>query len=712
MFGFRPSGDPALVAALNPTAIAIIGASDNPHKIGGRPLHYLSRFGYRGRVYPINPNRDEVQGFRSYPSLTSLAEAPDLAIVVASAPQVMAAIEECAAKGVRTAIIMTSGFGETSDPQSIDAERAIVARARAAGMRVVGPNSQGLANFGTGAVASFSTMFSEIEPADGPVAIVSQSGMMSAMPYGLLRGQGIGVRHVHATGNDADVTLPEVALAVLQDPEVRLLLLYIESIRDADVLAQAAALARERDVPIVALKTGRTARGQSAARSHTGALANEDRVVDAFFRQHGIWRVRDVEQLVGATELYLTGWRPLGRRLVVVSNSGAACVMAADAMRDVGLELTTLSDDTVRAISAELPTFATATNPIDITAALLTNSRLFGSILPAIAGDPGADLLYVALPVAGESYDVPAFARAAGGYAREGRPIAVATPQDNVAAHFRAAGVPTFASQTRALDSLGQLALHARLMRRKPAQASTVPSIALPIGESRFLSEAESLGLLAACGLPTVPHRVCRSEAEALEAYRALGSGRVVLKGCSAEVPHKSDHGLVVLAVNSEADVALSYRRIAGTCAALGVKSDGVIVARMVDGVRELALGARIDPIFGPAVMLGDGGRYVEILGDVALLLPPFTEDDVHDALATLRIAPVLRGVRGEPPADVAPFCAAAVRLGEIIMGGRAEIASIDLNPVIIGPLGAGVTIVDALIERAATERAASQEAT
>ena len=328
-----------------------------------------------------------------------------------------------------------------------------------------------------------------------------------------------------------------------------------------------------------------------------------------------------------------------------------------------------------------MPTFATATNPIDITAALLTNSRLFGSILPAIAGDPGADLLYVALPVAGESYDVPAFARAAGGYAREGRPIAVATPQDNVAAHFRAAGVPTFASQTRALDSLGQLALHARLMRRKPAQASTVPSIALPIGESRFLSEAESLGLLAACGLPTVPHRVCRSEAEALEAYRALGSGRVVLKGCSAEVPHKSDHGLVVLAVNSEADVALSYRRIAGTCAALGVKSDGVIVARMVDGVRELALGARIDPVFGPAVMLGDGGRYVEILGDVALLLPPFTEDDVHDALATLRIAPVLRGVRGEPPADVAPFCAAAVRLGEIIMGGRAEIASIDLNP-------------------------------
>jgi acyl-CoA synthetase (NDP forming) len=245
---------------------------------------------------------------------------------------------------VRAAIIMTSGFGETSDPQSIDAERAIVARA-APRMRVIGPNSQGLANFGSGAVASFSTMFSEIEPADGPVAIVSQSGMMSAMPYGLLRGQGIGVRHVHATGNDADVTLPEVALAYCRT-EVRLLLLYIESIRDADTLAQAAALARERDVPIVALKTGRTARGQSAARSHTGALANEDRVVDAFFRQHGIWRVRDVEQLVGATELYLTGWRPLGRRLVVVSNSGAACVMAADAMREVGLELANLAGDT------------------------------------------------------------------------------------------------------------------------------------------------------------------------------------------------------------------------------------------------------------------------------------------------------------------------------------------------------------------------------
>ena len=210
-------------------------------------------------------------------------------------------------------------------------------------MRIIGPNSQGLANFGTGAVASFSTMFIEVEPADGPVGIISQSGMMSVVPYGLLRQRGIGVRHAHATGNDADVTLSELALAVVEDPAVRLLLLYIESIKDAAMLARVAAVARERDVPIVAVKTGRTVRGQAAARSHTGALANEDRVVDAFFREHGIWRVGDVHELVSAAEAVSEGLAsvrpPAGRR----QQLGCGCVMAADAAPGLGLELEPLA---------------------------------------------------------------------------------------------------------------------------------------------------------------------------------------------------------------------------------------------------------------------------------------------------------------------------------------------------------------------------------
>ena len=694
----RLSAD-SLAAALNPSSVAIVGASDHPHKVGGRPLLYLSRFGFKGRVYPINPTRDEVQGFRSYPDLASLPEAPELAIIATPGALVAEAFGACADRGVKVTIVMSSGFAETADPQAVAAERAMVARARAAGMRLVGPNSQGLVNFGTGTVASFSTMFLEVEAKDGPVAIISQSGMMSTVPYGLLRGKGIGVRHSHVTGNEADITLPELAIAVLQDPEVRLLLLYIESIRDADTLAEAAELARRRGVPIVAVKAGRTIRGQQAARSHTGALANDDRTVDAFFTRHGIWRVDDIHELVAASELYLKGWRPAQRKLVVVSHSGASGVMAADSAPGLGIELALLSDATVTTLAAFLPPFATAINPIDITAALMTDSRLFGRILSVLAGEVEADLYLLAIPVAGVGYDVPRFARDAADFmARTGKAVAVAAPQESVAALFRAAGVPAFANQTEALRALAQLARHAELMRQSTAAHREPGSIAVPGGAAPFLDEAESLSWLSAHGMPTVPHRLCRTVQEALEAQREFG-GPVAIKGCAGTVPHKSEHDLVSLDVRGEAALAAAFTTLTETLERLGV--DGrILVAPMIAGRLEVVLGARVDPLFGPVVIVGDGGKYVEVYRDVQLLIPPVTVDQVRDAVRRLRIAPLFEGVRGGPGLDLDALCIAAMRLSEIMAASGDQILSIDLNPVMVGARGEGVTIVDASIER------------
>ena len=441
---------------------------------------------------------------------------------------------------------MSSGYGETADSEAIAAEKAMVARARAAGMRLVGPNCQGLANFGTGAVASFSTMFVEVEPLDGPVAIISQSGMMSTVPYGLLRGRGIGVRHSHATGNEADVSLPELAIAVLEDPGVELLLLYIESIRNAQMLAEAASLARQRGVPIVAVKTGRTARGQMAARSHTGALANEDRTVDAFFRRHGIWRVDDIHQLVSASELYLKGWRPARRKLVVVSNSGASCVLAADTAQAVGLELAALSTATVQALTGQLPSFATATNPIDITAALLTDSRLFGRILSILADETSVDLYLVAIPVAGAGYDVAMFARDAADFmARTGKAVVVAAPQESVAAQFRAAGVPTFANQSEAMAVLAQIARHAELLRQPVpvtgAKNVTQAKLAAPVpaGETRVSRRGGEPRVSPRPGPadgaePVVPNR--RRRARGAASVRWSGGGQGVRECRAAQV--------------------------------------------------------------------------------------------------------------------------------------------------------------------------------
>lgn len=454
-----------LRSAIDPASIAVIGASDDPNKIGGRPIHYMLRQGYRGTILPINPNRDKIQGVTAYPSLEALPQVPELAIVAVAGDAAVQAVETCARLGVGTAVVIASGFGETGEAGRAT-QQAMVDTARAHGMRIVGPNTQGLANFGNGAIANFSTLFTEIAPLDGPVAIASQSGGMSQVIYGLVREKGIGVRHVHATGNEADVSVADIAWAVVHDPQVRLLLMYMESIANPELLARAAAVARERDIPIVALKPARTASGRRAAMSHTGAKPDDDRFVDEFLAAHGIWRVDDPYRLALATGAYLKGWRPAGRRLVVISNSGASCVLAADASETLNLPLAQLAPETRAQVAAKLPGFATSTNPIDITAALLSNSRLFSDVLPILANDPAADLFFINIPVAGAGYDVEAFARDTASFEEmTGKPVVVAVGREPIARVFEQAGVTTFADETDALGVLAQLAGHSELMR-------------------------------------------------------------------------------------------------------------------------------------------------------------------------------------------------------------------------------------------------------
>ena len=686
-----------LRVALNPRSVAVVGASDNPDKIGGRPLMYLSKFGYKGKVYPINPNRRKVQAFKAVPAVADLPEAPDVAIIAVPGELAVEAVEQCARLGVKLAVVMTSGFGEVSSPEGKAQELRMVEAARAAGMRMIGPNTQGLANFGTGAILSFSTMYIETPARDGPVGIVSQSGAMSVVPYGLLRNRGIGVRHSHATGNDADVSVGELAAVVAEDLELKLLLLYLESIRDPVALAELARVARDRGLPVVALKSGRTEAGKQAARSHTGALANEDRVVDAFLRQHGIWRARDTQEMVRAAELYLKGWRPGGKRLVAISNSGAVCVMAADAATDAGMPLAALSQETRGALGKILPGFATTTNPVDITAALLSNSALFGQILPVIAKDPAADVFMIGIPVAGQGYDVDAFASDSAVFARRtGKPVVIAAPQPSVADKFRAQGLPVFTTESEALAALNQYIDHQALM-----SASLGASIPLrysrPPKSGRTLSEADSLEFVSRYGVPVVSHRLCKSVDQAIEALAAVGAP-VAVKACSEDIPHKSEWGVVRLNVRTEAEVRSAYDDFDKTLRIAGARYQGAIVARMVKARRELMIGAHWDPVFGPVVVVGDGGKYVEALPDAQVLLPPFSYADVERALQRLRIWPLFAGVRGEPPMDLEAVCDLTVKIGHLVHYSGLGVVSLDLNPVMVLDSGEGCVVVDGVV--------------
>lgn len=690
----------ALRLALSPRSIAVIGASDNAHKIGGRPIAYLSRFGFQGAVYPVNPTRTEVQGLRCFESLAALPAVPDVAIVAVAGDQAIAAVDACGEAGVSACIVMSSGFGEV-DREGKDRELAMAARARARGMRVVGPNSQGLANFGNGAVASFSTMFTEVAPADGPVGIISQSGAMSVIPYGLLRARGIGIRHSHATGNDCDVTVCELAAVVAEDPGLKLLLLYLEGIPDPWNLAEAARVARSRKLPIVALKSGRTAAGQEAAQSHTGALANEDRTVDAFLADHGIWRVQNMAEMIDSAQLYLKGWKPRGRRLVAISNSGAVCVLTADAASAANMPLDPLSAATQAELKTILPGFATTTNPVDITAALLTNSRLFGGILPPIARDPAADAFLIGIAVAGAGYDVPAFATDAAAFAAEtGKPVVVAAPQLSVSDRFKALDLAVYPTEGEAVRALGQFLSHAELQAAADRRNPEGPTPPRKTGPTLMLDEFASLALLSAHGVAVAKHRLCATEAEALAAFEALGGAPVVLKGCTPDASHKSELGLVQVGLRDAPAVAAAFRGIGQAALGAGVRLSGVIVAELVRGRRELMIGAKIDPVFGPVVLVGDGGKYVEAMPDVQVLLPPFDAAHVERALRRLRIAPLLDGVRGEPALDVAAFCAACVAVGQLMSEPGAGVTQLDVNPVIVGAVGEGCVAVDAVVYR------------
>lgn len=477
--------DPVLRIALNPQSVAVIGASDNPDKVGGRPVDYLRRFGFAGRVYPINPARQELQGLPCYASIAALPEVPQVVVVAVGGEAGIAAVDEAGAAGCRVAVVMASGYGETGSAEGRALEQRLVAAARRHGMRLIGPNTQGLANFATGTIASFSTMFKESAPAPmhdpGHVAVLSQSGALSVVPYGYLRRRGIGVRQSHATGNDADVTVAELAAAVAEDEGVRLLLLYLEGLPDPQHLAAMAATARSRGVAVLALKSGRTPAGQRAALSHTGSQPVDDRAADAFFAAHGIWRVDTINQLVDSAALYLKGWRPRGRRVAVISNSGAFCVLGADAAVRAGLQLATFHEDTLASLRAALPSFATITNPVDITGALLSDSSLYGKTLRAVGRDDGIDAYVIGFPVAGAGYDLAGFADITAALAETtGKPVLVAATQPSVAEPFAARSLPTFGTETEAIQALAQWIDHHALVERVNAAPPAAIAQRLP----------------------------------------------------------------------------------------------------------------------------------------------------------------------------------------------------------------------------------------
>ena len=710
----RPTVAPALHALRAPRGIAVLGASDDPVKIGGRPLAFLLRHGYRGHLFPVNPARATVQGLPAFPSLDAIPEAVDLAIVVVPAERVLEALEAAATKGVRVAIVFSSGFAEVGDAGRREQAR-MGALARRTGLRVIGPNCQGFAHLPSRLIATFASPFLDETLHVGPIAMVSQSGAMAGMLYEMAREAGLGFNYWVSTGNEADVQAAEILAEVVEDPETRVALCYVEDIKDAGRFREALGRAHHRGVPVFVLKSGRSAEGRRAASSHTGALAGEDQVYEAAFRDWGAIRAADPADLLHLPQAFLR-YREAGPRVAILSNSGGLGVLSVDLCVDLGLTPAVFTDETTAGLRAALPGFSAAQNPVDLTAQVLSDPGLLMRVLPLLEADPGVDVIVFQIALFGAATDV---GRVAGEVAtvagRTTKVVAASCPQRRVVEAFRQAGVLAFDDPTVALRSLACLARATRLRPRWLARTSGAvapPSGAPEIFRARasaedFLSEWESRRLLEPFGLPLVQSALCADPDAAAHAAERLGYP-VVVKICSADLPHKSEAGGVALGVTDAAAVAAACRRIRRRVAerAPGAAVEGFLVQRQAAGALELALGVTADPVFGPVVLVGAGGVLVEALRDFRLLLPPVDGAAAEEALRALRIGPLWDGVRGGAPLDLAGAADLLMRLGEAARALTGLVAEIDLNPVLVGPRGEGVVVLDALVRLVPAEGA------
>ena len=697
-------------ALFSPRSIAVIGASDDPEKIGGRSIAFLWRYGYRGEVYPVNPRRPTVQGRTAYPEVAAVPGEIDLAVVATPAATVRDTVAACAARGVRVCALLTSGFGEMSD-DGRRAQEDIAALAAQSGMRVLGPNCQGAANLAIGAVTSFSTCFADHHVRDGAIAIVSQSGAVAGMLTEIQDAHPTGIRYWVATGNESDVGVPELVGWTLRDPDVRVVEAYCENLQDVAALADAARYAASAGKAILMVKSGATPEGRRAAGSHTGALAQDEAVVGAFLRAHGIVRADGLGRLADYARVFTVGNAPRGDRVAILSNSGGLGVMMADRCRAAGLRLAEFAPRTRERLNDLLPEFAATGNPVDVTAQLLNDSRLLSRVLPVLAADPNVDVIIPALGMLGQGYDVAGVAEdIVAVHTGTDRLVAAVLigGRDGVVDDLSRRGVPAYADDAACVDSVAAFVRHHARLRdgaAPPEPAGTpdaqaaLPAPGVVRGPDGFLSEYEGQRLMRSWGLPVVEQRLVHEPEEAVVAAAELGYP-VVMKVSSPAAPHKTELGLVELDLRDAGETRRAARELLDRAKAAGVDPlDGLLVARMVTGALPVSVGATWDDTFGPMVLVGSGGIHVEAKADFRLLFPPFGTGAVTEALAGLDIAPMLADLRGVGALDGTALAELVATVGRRYATTDGRLPELDLNPVFVGRDGA--VVADVLVRTA-----------
>lgn len=684
---------------LRPRSVAVVGASADPAKTSGRPVAYLRKHGFQGRIYPVNPRVSEIDGLPCYPDVRSLPEAPDVAIVLLSAERTQQAVRELADIGAGAAIVLASGYSETGED---GARRQRELREAAGGMRLLGPNTIGLVNLTDRITLSASGALEMDGLVSGGVGLVSQSGGILGALLSRAAARGIGFSKLISTSNEVDLELADFVEALADDPATRVIALYVESIRNPEAFRKAAGKAERAGKPIVAFKIGRSDSGARAAASHTGALAGADGMYDALFEETGIIRAQTFSELLDIPAALANGRRLGGRRVAILTSTGGAGTLVADCLGVAGFELPApdaRSGEALRALQTG-DHAALDRNPIDVTLAGLQPDLLRGAIRIVLESDQ-----YDALVVIVGSSAVAQPELMAGALkdslALSDKPLlAYISPHAPEAAErLSRYGIPTFHAPESVSAALSAL-WRARVPLSRPDPAPSAERTAVTCPEQGALDEAQAKALFARFGVPGVREIVVHTEEEAMEAAKQLGP-RVVLKLLSSEITHKSDVGGVAVDVPAQ-DIASRLRRMAGDVQRLaGRRPQAFLVQEMVAGAAEVIVGIHKDPL-GTAILLGMGGVVAELIRDTTLLLLPgngaeLTAEQVRMALRRLKTWPLLDGYRGRERADVPALIEAVLAFACMAQALQDRLIEAEINPLFVKRMGQGVCAADGI---------------
>jgi acetyl coenzyme A synthetase (ADP forming)-like protein len=695
-----------------PNAVAVVGASRQPDSLGRRIFDALVAAGFGGPIYPVNAQAAEIGGRPAFPSARNLPPGVDLAVIAVPADRVLAAVDDCAAAGVRSLVVITAGFAETG-PEGAALQAALTDKVRGYGIRMVGPNCMGLLN--AKAAVRLNASFSPIMPPGGAVALSSQSGALGLAILALAVERHVGLTTFVSVGNKADVSSNDLLQYWDHDPDTRVILLYLESFGNPRRFAQ---IARRlaRTTPIVAVKAGRTRAGSRAAGSHTAALAASDTAVEALFRQSGVIRAGTIDEMFDLAAVLESQPLPAGRRVAIVTNAGGPGILAVDACESAGLEVVEFSPETRGRFRQFLPPAASTRNPVDMVASAGPAEYRQAVEVAMTSADADA-VIVIYTPIDTSRLDETLAAIRSGVLrAREAgqrdKPVVACVMAERGGAPALTAGaekIPTYAFPENAARALAQVADYAEWRAQPEAlfwgfedvRADEGRALCREVAAARgetWLTAEEAQRLLNAFGLPLVSGALARSAGEAA-ALAAVVGFPVAAKLQARTLLHKTDIDGVRVGLQSAAAVRRAYRDLLAAVRSHHLEDsvEGVVIQPMVSGV-ETMIGITEDPLFGPLVAFGLGGVQVEILGDVHFRVSPLTDRDADELLFESRGARLLQGYRGRKPSDAAALKEMLLRVS-MLAQEVPEIAELDLNPVIALPAGLGCRIVDARVK-------------